>query len=241
MWFHITHSVLTLTAQSIAVASLKEKLLIVTGTDPADQSLELYDGSDQLVTKLNDDSRSLESYGPQDYYRIHVIDLQAARQGNGAAVRSPFDNLAAVEKYTISEEDYDKRDDTFRKWKERNCKKQAGEEEAKAAAALSVEQQEQKLIEDKQVAIGKRCEVVRSEDGLRPRGRVAYVGKPRFGSGWWIGVHLDEPYGKNNGSVKGIKYFTCPEKYGTFVKPDKINVGDEFVELGFEDELEDEI
>ena len=30
--------------------------------------------------------------------------------------------------------------------------------------------------------------------------------------------------GKHNGTVKGVKYFQCREKYGLFVKPDKISL-----------------
>lgn len=34
-----------------------------------------------------------------------------------------------------------------------------------------------------------------------------------------IGVELDKPEGLCNGTVKGVTYFTCPEKHGIFVKP----------------------
>lgn len=39
-----------------------------------------------------------------------------------------------------------------------------------------------------------------------------------FGS-IWIGVELQKPIGKNNGSINGITYFTCPENHGLFVRP----------------------
>ena len=35
-----------------------------------------------------------------------------------------------------------------------------------------------------------------------------------FAPGLWAGIELDEPAGKNNGSVDGILYFNCPPNYG---------------------------
>jgi tubulin-specific chaperone B len=45
-----------------------------------------------------------------------------------------------------------------------------------------------------------RCEV---QPGAR-RGVVKWVGESEvLKAGYWVGVHLDEPLGMNNGTVKG--------------------------------------
>lgn len=54
----------------------------------------------------------------------------------------------------------------------------------------------------------------------------------------WVGIELDEPTGKNDGSVGGKKYFECLQNRGVFVKPDKVEVGDWPV-LGLDDLDED--
>jgi tubulin-folding cofactor B len=49
---------------------------------------------------------------------------------------------------------------------------------------------------------------------------VRYVGRvPDAAPGWFIGIELDEPVGKNNGSVRGVRYFECPANYGLFARP----------------------
>jgi kinesin family protein 13 len=53
-------------------------------------------------------------------------------------------------------------------------------------------------------------------------GVVAYIGGTEFASGTWIGVELDAPKGKNDGSIQGVRYFSCRPKYGMFVRADKL-------------------
>ncbi|XP_063616428.1 kinesin-like protein KIF13A [Cydia splendana] len=53
-------------------------------------------------------------------------------------------------------------------------------------------------------------------------GVVAYVGPAHFAHGLWVGLELDAPTGKNDGSVGGTRYFQCRPRHGIFVRPDKL-------------------
>lgn len=66
---------------------------------------------------------------------------------------------------------------------------------------------------------------------------------PELPDGPWIGVELDEPAGKNDGSVRGTRYFTCAPSAGVFLRAERVEVGDFGVlgvGVGEDDEVEDE-
>uniref|UniRef100_A0A673J1K7 Dynactin subunit 1 n=1 Tax=Sinocyclocheilus rhinocerous TaxID=307959 RepID=A0A673J1K7_9TELE len=70
------------------------------------------------------------------------------------------------------------------------------------------------------VKVGSLVEVI----GKGHRGTVAYIGNTLFASGKWVGVILEEPKGKNDGTVQGKRYFTCQENHGIFVRQSQIQL-----------------
>ncbi|XP_025091314.1 CAP-Gly domain-containing linker protein 1-like isoform X4 [Pomacea canaliculata] len=65
--------------------------------------------------------------------------------------------------------------------------------------------------------IGDRVWVGGSKPGI-----IAFIGDTQFAPGEWAGVVLDDPVGKNDGSVMGIRYFQCEVKRGVFSRLSKL-------------------
>uniref|UniRef100_A0A087X6N6 Kinesin family member 13Bb n=1 Tax=Poecilia formosa TaxID=48698 RepID=A0A087X6N6_POEFO len=61
--------------------------------------------------------------------------------------------------------------------------------------------------------------------GTNKSGTVRYVGPTDFAEGTWVGVELELPAGKNDGSVGGKHYFHCNPGYGVLVRPDRVTRG----------------
>uniref|UniRef100_A0A8D1WHU6 Kinesin family member 13B n=1 Tax=Sus scrofa TaxID=9823 RepID=A0A8D1WHU6_PIG len=58
--------------------------------------------------------------------------------------------------------------------------------------------------------------------GTNKTGIVRFVGPTDFQEGTWVGVELDLPSGKNDGSIGGKQYFKCNPGYGLLVRPGRV-------------------
>ncbi|PSR92814.1 Tubulin-folding cofactor B like [Actinidia chinensis var. chinensis] len=196
----------------MTIEAVKEKLWKKCGTSVDSMCLELSDDMGAKISGLSDNLRPLGFYSPQDGFRLHVIDLDPSSVTSGGWL----EDTSLVEKYNISEEAYDKRDGTFRKFKEKLTHQNPSANETKIS-----DNHMEKLCAN--IKVGDRCQV---EPGEK-RGVVKFVGQAEtLGPGFWVGVQYDEPLGKHDGMVKGTRYFDSLPLHGAMIRPDKVKVGD---------------
>ena len=79
--------------------------------------LVLKDEKGMIVCNMDDDSKTLRWYGAGNGYIIYVVDM------NPFSIHKEIEDLASVEKYKISEQDYDNLPENFRKWKKQLLEK----------------------------------------------------------------------------------------------------------------------
>lgn len=72
------------------------------------------------------------------------------------------------------------------------------------------------------LSVGDRVDVISKNGSVRESGVLRFVGTAEFGEGEWMGVELDAPNGRNDGSVDSKRYFTCKADHGLFVKPARV-------------------
>lgn len=65
-------------------------------------------------------------------------------------------------------------------------------------------------------------QIIRLADGREAT--IKWLGVGDFAPGEWLGLELAEASGKNNGEVKGKRYFQCPDNHGMMVRPGAVDV-----------------
>lgn len=145
--------------------------------------LQLFNG-DQLIEKL-DDERILGSYPIEDGMVIHVIDNFQFINEN-------------IEKFELSDQQYNKKENTVRDFLRKNRLGKYNEEERKKMEERALLDAAENERLTKLATIGSRCLV--TAKGPRRIGTIMYNGTFENKSGIFIGVKFDEPLGVNNGT-----------------------------------------
>jgi tubulin-folding cofactor B len=199
------------------VLAVKENIEARYGSVVPYMKLQLKDSKNNLIADLQEDGLTLGHYGAQTGMVIYVID------SNPNSILKEIESFEGVEKYMMSDEDYDKLPDNFRKWKTNFLKQNPNIIHINKNAVTAQELDPDYLSElASTIQVGTRCKL---ESGAR--GEICYVGKVvDLGNGYFVGVRLDEPFGNSNGIVKGVKFFEANDKYATFVRPTNLEVGD---------------
>ncbi|GHJ84835.1 hypothetical protein NliqN6_1237 [Naganishia liquefaciens] len=231
-----------------ALVAIRAKLETVTGIPAGEQVWNVYRDVEaaeqgQGGRKIGQEE-TLQDAGVQEWECIQVTSVNPQ-----ANLEGEFTDVSRVDKYEISNEEYEKRHDTvLQDLKARGLGRFA-------PASSAPPPPTHRALPDQ--TVGKRCIVLHpgatastaEPIGDEPRGTIEFVGKTLFGKGKgkvdegdWIGVRLDEPVGKNDGSVEGERYFESKPNHGVFVRPERIVIGDwpeidEFADMDDEDEI----
>lgn len=199
---------------------LREKLEQITGIPSSHQELQYYpyNSSNEYVVLAAPDENAvtIADLGIAPLSRIHVHDTDPN------SLLSQLTDDKDAPQFQLSEEAYQKRSDSVLQWKREN---QLGRFDINYESKLQ-ELEKQTSAAAEKIKVGDRCRVM-AISGER-RGLVKYVGKIQSlaeGKSVWVGVEFDEPVGKNDGSLDGVRYFTSKPGYGSFVKPHKVEVG----------------
>eukprot|EP00177_Eucheuma_denticulatum_P002361 GFKZ01004237.1.p1 GENE.GFKZ01004237.1~~GFKZ01004237.1.p1 ORF type:complete len:276 (+),score=40.77 GFKZ01004237.1:190-1017(+) len=240
---NVTHSNLKVTRfleirvdHSISIGCLKDKLYTHTGTRPDFMTLLLRASEKGPIrAELSDENATLARYGAVSGDWLYVVDDDP----HSASANGWLEDTSLVPKYVISEEAYNKSDNTYRAYK-RKMREKDPNWSMTSALAKTLNKRERNAVDvsdDKPAMnVGDRAEV--NPGGKR--GEIRFVGRnlEKLPEGWWVGVAFDEPVGKNDGSVKGVKYFEAQMGYGGLVRPSSVKVGDFPVRDDFESEDE---
>jgi tubulin-specific chaperone B len=265
-------------SKSDLLDELRTKIYRQTGTSLSHQHLHVYTDASrenlvcEIPASLPGDRYPIGYFLSQHGMTVHVIDTNP----HSISANRALEDVSLVPKFRLSEEDYDTRDKTLRKWKneqkeidptfslQRHATRHAALQEArlchkrglplpagfmldsetnqviatpssKDAAAVDLEE----LYGPDSIShavIGQRCQIRVGER----RGTIVWTGLLHHDHGYWVGVQLDEPTGKNNGTVQGTTYFTVDANCGAFVRGPQVEVGDFPVRDDIWDESDDE-
>lgn len=209
---------------STTIYAVKDKLYLHTGTRPGSMTLLLRSSERGAIrAELADEGRTLGDYSIVTGDWLHVID----EDPHSASAGGWLEDTTLAPKYELPKGKYENSQNTYRAYKARMREKDPNwsmtSELAKKVNKRNTEEVD--LSDEKpEIQVGSRAEVMPGGK----RGEIRFVGNGLDGlpEGWWVGVRFDEPVGKNDGTVKGVRYFEAEMGFGGLVRPSKVTVGD---------------
>lgn len=198
---------------------IKARIETITGVPPASQMLTVTDPHGHS-------RRSLESFGPSTTVAAMGITEKSQIDVSDTRPRDQrLDFNGEVEKYEMPLSDYEKRSDSVLEWKRQNRLGRFQETPLQTPMHEEIE-------EECSLTVGKDC-WVKLANGTK-KAQIAYVGSVEgIPAGTWVGLRLHEALGKNDGSVKGKRYFDAEANHGVFVRPSPVT------EIDDNDDLEE--
>ncbi|KAE9961682.1 hypothetical protein BLS_001520 [Venturia inaequalis] len=228
------------------IAHLKTRLEPITGIPASAQTLSLRVGSQEAVAiqAADEESVQLHSFSLQAYAEIMVTDTRPPGS------RTDYTDVSKVDKYVMPAQEYETLPNSVLAWK-KNQKLGRFDPNAPDLEQQKIKALERE-IEERGITLNARARLLPANDARL--GTVSYIGPiPQIlGSlGAWIGITLDEPTGKNDGSIpskgkegedgfiEGARYFQCLPKCGVFVRPERVEIGDFPAADDFGEEMEE--
>ncbi|KAG9235010.1 tubulin cofactor B [Amylocarpus encephaloides] len=226
---------------SWTIGQLKAKLEPITGVPPLSQTLILKHGNQSTpIEAADEENTQLGSFPLAPYAEILVIDTRPP------GARPNYTDPSAVKKFELAPDIYETKTDSVLAWKKAN---KLGRFDPDAPAVLAARiNAHATTAAERGIEVGKRCRIGGEDE---KRGEVMYLGEVEAiatkegenGKGVWVGVKYDEPVGRNDGSLGGKRYWGQPGdgKFGAFVRPERVDVGDYPVLDDLDEEDMDEI
>ncbi|PXF43169.1 Tubulin-folding cofactor B [Gracilariopsis chorda] len=220
------------------VAAVKQRLYLHTGTQPSAMQLFLCDPAANIKRKLLADQLSLAEVGAVSGDSLLIVDHDPF----SVSAHGALEDLSLAPKYEMSDAVYDAKPNTYRRFKQ-----QMRNKHPQWSMTTELRKKQPQLACD----YAQESPPIRVDDRVQvspggKRGSVKFVGTQLtdLPEGWWIGIVYDEPVGKNDGVVKGVRYFDAQPNFGALVRPSCVEVGhfpplDDFSdrEHGSEDEI----
>ena len=183
------------------------------------------------------------AYGAtRDGLEMYVVDDDP----NSLSANGWLEDVSKVKKHVMSDEEYERREGTYRKWKQEQLAKDPAwtlerhmaEIRGETYVAPEEVNDETGAEEAKKMTV---VRAVRGESGTKTRrGEVRRSSRGACRRGGGSASEHDEPVGMNNGTVKGQKLFDCHNGYGSLQRPKNVSWWD-YPPLDDVDFSEDEI